>query len=207
MCQTPQDTFADNNDWITTNHFVKVFDGAVNIPPNQQPFTLAIPLDTPFQYTNGNLCVMTVRLHDTTKTSNAIAITTSTPGATRSIYRHADGADFTLSPIGAANDHLNYIPYTRFWFDVHTDPEPEPFYFTAIVPNTAAGYWRLYMRLDPPQVQTGYLLKTSTNLVEWLDIPDFPINLKPELAPGDYYYDFYPPSPDPHRFFRLHIGD
>ncbi|MCL1921591.1 MAG: hypothetical protein FWG50_11070, partial [Kiritimatiellaeota bacterium] len=95
--------------WIPQGQFTKVYEGAVSVP--RGPYTLSLSFDTPFPYTNGNLCVMAVRPMDPLGwRSNVYALTTDIT-TSRTRYYNNDDVAFNFTQPG---ELLSAIPNTRF---------------------------------------------------------------------------------------------
>jgi len=104
--------------WIPTNQFTLVYEGMAAIPIGRSE--LILNLDVPFNYTGGNLCIMTQRPWDTSDPGyltgvNAL-VSTATPNA-RTRQSHQDAASPGVTPdnntgtgSGVTLNTLNTIP-------------------------------------------------------------------------------------------------
>jgi len=105
-----------NAAWLPYADYTLVFDGSVSFPAGIN--SIAIPLQTPFEYTGGNLAVRTNRVMDTQYYSSSdkfyYTLDANYPNRTRYYYNDSTEIDPTDPSVTAMGTQSNYIPNTGF---------------------------------------------------------------------------------------------
>ncbi len=114
-----------NSAWLPFVNYTLVFEGNVHFPLGVN--AVIIPLDTPFNYTGGNLAVRTYREFEDNwwDTSNHFYYTMDANYPNRTRYLNRDG-DTPIDPTApdANGTATSYIPNTAFIVDPHTAMPP-----------------------------------------------------------------------------------
>ena len=109
IAPTTLDDLSDG--WIPQEQFTKVYDGFISVSNGFSVSTVSLTFDTPYLYTNGNLCVMTIRLMDSqTFSTGTNAKTTNVPTARTREY----GSLYSVFNFTQAGTALSAIPNIRF---------------------------------------------------------------------------------------------
>ena len=99
--------------WIPSTQMTLVFDGNVDYPSGQN--TITIPLQTPFEYTSGNLVMMVLRPTDTSWHSSSDYFKCQTVGNSRALNYYSDStANDPASPTGGSL--TGQFPQTTFFY-------------------------------------------------------------------------------------------
>lgn len=115
-------TESENDAWLPFEGYTLVFDGEVHFPGGVNE--ILIPLQTPFQYTGGNLAVRTNRVHtgDSYSNTNKFFYTTDTSYPRRTRYYDIDNEVINPANPGLldAGRQYSYVPNTLFIVDMGT---------------------------------------------------------------------------------------
>ena len=84
MGTTTLNSFPENDSWVPYSNFTLVYDGYLSVS-NSGIMDLLIPLDTPYEYTGGNLVVMNHNVYTTYWKSGNRFLLTASPGSFRSL--------------------------------------------------------------------------------------------------------------------------
>jgi hypothetical protein len=99
--------------WIPSTQMTLVFDGNVDYPSGQN--TITIPLQTPFEYTSGNLVMMVLRPTDTSWHSSSDYFKCQTVGNSRALNYYSDSTpNDPASPTGGSL--TGQFPQTTFFY-------------------------------------------------------------------------------------------
>ncbi len=99
--------------WIPSTQMTLVFDGNVDYPSGQN--TITIPLQTPFEYTSGNLVMMVLRPTDTSWHSSSDYFKCQTVGNSRALNYYSDSTpNDPASPTGGTLS--GKFPQTTFFY-------------------------------------------------------------------------------------------
>ena len=99
--------------WIPSTQMTLVFDGNVDYPSGQN--TITIPLQTPFEYTSGNLVMMVLRPTDTSWHSSSDYFKCQTVGSSRARnYMNDSTANDPANPTGGSL--TGQFPQTTFFY-------------------------------------------------------------------------------------------
>ncbi|MDD3501522.1 MAG: carboxypeptidase regulatory-like domain-containing protein, partial [Candidatus Cloacimonetes bacterium] len=116
MANTAETTFESNTAWLPISEFTLVFDGTIDFTGLTGSTEISIPLEIPFAYGGGNLCVMVQRPLDSVYylSSNTWKNTATSEYPNRTIYYYSDSvaADPTTPPTASAR--VANVPNTTF---------------------------------------------------------------------------------------------
>ena len=116
MANTAETTFESNTAWLPISEFTLVFDGTIDFTGLTGSTEISIPLEIPFAYGGGNLCVMVQRPLDSAYylSSNTWKNTATSEYPNRTIYYYSDSvaADPTTPPTASAR--VASVPNTTF---------------------------------------------------------------------------------------------
>jgi hypothetical protein len=113
-----------NSAWLPFANYTLVFDGDVHFPLGVN--AVVIPLQTPFNYTGGNLAVRTYRVFQDEyyNTSNHFYYTMDANYPNRTRYYSLDNTVIDPTAPASTGSQSSYIPHTAFIVDPHTAMPP-----------------------------------------------------------------------------------
>jgi hypothetical protein len=100
IATTTKSSFDDDDDWIDYDQFTLVYDGLLDTAGNV--FPILIPFDEPFEYTSGNLVIMTNRMWDTEYFSS------------NNRYQHCNTANIRTLAIQCDDDEIDPTDHSEF---------------------------------------------------------------------------------------------
>ncbi|MGB4204422.1 MAG: dockerin type I domain-containing protein, partial [Bacteroidales bacterium] len=101
--------------WIDPTGFIMVYDGVIDFPSGEN--TIMIPLTTPYEYSGGNLVVITNRVYEGTYHSSLDRFyCTEFPGSGRNRYIQSDATTYNPWQIIAGTTLSNWAPNTTLFF-------------------------------------------------------------------------------------------
>jgi hypothetical protein len=117
MGTTDVNVFATTSSWIPHNTFTLVYEGDLPVTKIGD-YTVEIPLNTPYQYSGGNLVIMTSRewiVNGNTYSDRNIWQTTATPNQNRTLNL-SSASQLVPQSLGAGL-RIQNIPNVRLYFD------------------------------------------------------------------------------------------